>query len=66
MQGKRTQGMFTHIQGRFVPQISPPLITRRVRHHWPLAALHHLEHQAISCDAVPGQQPQTIAQNGAN
>jgi len=43
MQGKRTQDMFTHIQGRFVWQISPPLKTLRACRLWQLAALRLLE-----------------------
>ena len=57
MQGKRTQDMFPHIQGRFVWQISPPLQTRRARRLWPLAALRLLGNQTVACGAVPGQQP---------
>ena len=43
MQGKRAQDMFTHIQGRFVWQISPPLQTLRACRLWPLAALRPRE-----------------------
>jgi len=55
MQGSRTQDMFTHIQGRFLWQISPSPQTRRAPRLWPLAALHILENRAVSCKYVPCQ-----------
>jgi len=66
MQGKWAQDMFTHIQGRFVWQISPPLQTLRTCRLWPLAALRLLENppgflRSRAWPALIGD-----AQNGVN